>query len=96
MRLQLFDIFDNQTENFLALGAYCKHSPFFRYLVQLVTGAGVFWFYGCVSFLGLLFIAAFVPETKGKTEAEIQNHFSPSTSASSSVTAKRGDKKRKD
>jgi len=68
----------------------------YRYLVQLVTGAGVFWFYGCVSFLGLLFIAAFVPETKGKTEAEIQNHFSPSTAASSSVTAKRGDKKRKD
>ena len=54
------------------------HAISCRYLVELVTGQGVFWFYGCVSFIGLLFIAFFVPETKGKTVVEIQNHFAPS------------------
>jgi hypothetical protein len=38
---------------------------------------GVFWFYGAFTFLGLIFIIIWVPETKGKSEAEIQEHFDP-------------------
>ena len=44
-------------------------------LKSLLTPKWVFWFYGILSVLGLLFIFIFVPETKGKTEAEIQQHF---------------------
>ena len=38
---------------------------------------GVFWLYGAFSFLGLIFIVIWVPETQGKSEAEIQEHFVP-------------------
>ena len=41
----------------------------------LITPRCVFWFYGILSLLGLLFIFIFVPETKGKTEAQIQQYF---------------------
>lgn len=44
-------------------------------LKSLLTPKWVFWFYGILSVLGLLFIFIFVPETKGKTEAQIQQHF---------------------
>ena len=40
-----------------------------------ISVEGIFWLYGSISFLGLLFIAFFVPETKGKNEAQIMNHF---------------------
>jgi len=36
---------------------------------------GTFWLYGNISAVGLLFIFFFVPETKGKTEAEIREFF---------------------
>ena len=38
---------------------------------------GVFWLYGAFSLLGLAFVVIWVPETKGKSEAEIQEHFDP-------------------
>jgi hypothetical protein len=38
---------------------------------------GVFWLYAAFSFAGLVFIVLWVPETKGKSEAEIQQHFVP-------------------
>jgi len=44
-------------------------------LKSLITPKWVFWFYGILSVIGLLFIFIFVPETKGKTEAQIQQHF---------------------
>ena len=44
-------------------------------LKSLITPRGVFWLYGILNVLGLLFILIFVPETKGKTEAEIQQYF---------------------
>ena len=36
---------------------------------------GLFWVYGAISVLGILFIFATVPETKGKTEAQIRSGF---------------------
>lgn len=38
-------------------------------------GQGCFWIYSAVSFLGFVFIASAVPETSGKTEAEISMLF---------------------
>jgi hypothetical protein len=45
---------------------------------------GVFWLYGAFSFLGLIFVIIWVPETKGKSEAEIQEHFDPKPKAAAS------------
>lgn len=38
-------------------------------------GQGCFWIYSVVSFAGFIFIASAVPETSGKTEAEISMLF---------------------
>jgi facilitated trehalose transporter len=38
---------------------------------------GVFWLYGAFSLAGLVFVVIWVPETKGKSEAEIQEYFDP-------------------
>ena len=35
-----------------------------------------YWLYSAISFAGFLFIAIFVPETRGKTDQEIKNYFS--------------------
>ena len=40
-----------------------------------ITRHGTFWFFGASSVAGFIFIALFVPETKGKTEGEIQAYF---------------------
>ena len=34
-----------------------------------------YWLYSAISFLGFLFIAIFVPETRGKTDQEIKQYF---------------------
>lgn len=48
----------------------------FPYLLNSrIKGQGCFWMYSAVSFLGFLFIGVFVPETGGKTEAEISALF---------------------
>lgn len=44
-------------------------------LVRVVTTAGTFWFYGCVCAIGILFGIFFMPETKGKTPAQIEAIF---------------------
>ena len=49
----------------------------FQHLMGLIRGEGVFWLYGSFSLVGFLFILIFVPETKNKTEAEIQSLFLP-------------------
>lgn len=36
---------------------------------------GIFWLYAGVAFVGLLFVALFVPETKGKSISEIRDYF---------------------
>ena len=39
------------------------------------AGQGAFWMYSIISFVGFLFIAIFVPETRGKTEDQIKVYF---------------------
>jgi len=39
------------------------------------AGQGAFWMYSVISFIGFLFIAIFVPETRGKTEDQIKVYF---------------------
>lgn len=39
------------------------------------AGQGAFWMYSLISFVGFLFIATFVPETRGKTEDQIKVYF---------------------
>jgi len=39
------------------------------------AGQGAFWMYSAISFVGFLFIAICVPETRGKTEEEIKVYF---------------------
>ena len=43
-----------------------------------LAGAGAFWLYSVISFVGFLFIAIFVPETRGKTDQEIKQYFADS------------------
>jgi len=45
-------------------------------------GQGCFWMYSAVSFVGFIFIASAVPETSGKTEAEISMLFQKKTESS--------------
>ena len=45
------------------------------FIVIFIGLKGTFWLYGNISAVGLLFIFFFVPETKGKTEAEIREFF---------------------
>lgn len=40
-----------------------------------ITHAGVFWFYGGTSFVGILFGLFLLPETKGRTSDQIQALF---------------------
>ena len=44
----------------------------FPILNRILGAAGTFWCYGVICFAGLLFIALFIPETKGKTLEEIE------------------------
>ncbi|GAB1859078.1 Sugar transporter ERD6-like 4 [Camponotus japonicus] len=45
-------------------------------MLKLMNMHGVFLFFGIVSFIGLIFIVLFLPETKGKTLNEIEDIFS--------------------
>lgn len=44
-------------------------------LKDTIDSEGVFWLYGSISFVGLIFIVVCVPETKGKNEAELREYF---------------------
>lgn len=44
-------------------------------LLQALQAYGAFWMYGSFSVVSLLFTIAFVPETKGKSEKQIQDFF---------------------
>ena len=44
-------------------------------LKDRIGAAGLFWLYAALSACGLVFIALTVPETKGRTEAQIREFF---------------------
>lgn len=46
---------------------------------RVLTTAGVFWIYASFCFIGFLFSAFILPETKGKTPEEIQSFFTSSS-----------------
>ena len=48
----------------------------YPYLTDAASGQVAFLIYSAISFVGFLFIAIFVPETRGKTDDEIQLYFS--------------------
>jgi len=50
-----------------------------------MTEAGVFWFYSAICVVGVLFVAKFVPETKGKTLDEVEAYFQPKLSGYSRI-----------
>ncbi len=47
----------------------------YKHLMDVIRMEGIFWLYGGISLTGFLFILAFVPETKGKNEQQIQEFF---------------------
>lgn len=58
----------------------------FPLLEETLTRQGTFWLYAAISMLGFFFIAIFVPETKGKTEKEIQAYFNITTNETENAT----------
>ena len=58
--------------NWLCVFAVAKTYPD---LVNFLGTSGTFYLYGSLAVLGLVFTLIFVPETKGKTEEEIQMYF---------------------
>ncbi|XP_047530005.1 facilitated trehalose transporter Tret1-like isoform X1 [Vanessa atalanta] len=44
-------------------------------LERVLTSAGTFWMYACFCALAFFFVVFMVPETKGKSLAEIEQHF---------------------
>ncbi|XP_047985601.1 facilitated trehalose transporter Tret1-like [Leguminivora glycinivorella] len=47
----------------------------FHALETVLTSAGTFWMYACFCALAFFFVLFMVPETKGKSLAEIEEHF---------------------
>jgi SP family galactose:H+ symporter-like MFS transporter len=47
----------------------------FLILIQLLGRAGTFWLYGAVGIIALIFTYTYVPETKGRTLEEIEEHW---------------------
>lgn len=46
-----------------------------NYLQTVLTSAGTFWMYACFCAIAFFFVLFVVPETKGKSLAEIEEHF---------------------
>lgn len=51
----------------------------FESVKKAITKQGVFFLFGLFSFLSVLFVFFFLPETKGKSEEEIEAFFKPNT-----------------
>ena len=51
---------------------------FFLYFPDRISIKGIFWLYGSISFVGLIFVTIFVPENKGKNEAQLSEYFAKS------------------
>lgn len=45
------------------------------FLQHVLTSAGTFWMYACFCAVAFFFVLFMVPETKGKSLAEIEEHF---------------------
>ncbi|XP_033110238.1 solute carrier family 2, facilitated glucose transporter member 8-like isoform X2 [Anneissia japonica] len=56
------------------LSAFVVTKEFFKMSV-VMSDAGVFWFFGGVCLLSVIFVALCVPETKGRSLEEISKHF---------------------
>ncbi|ODM94284.1 Facilitated trehalose transporter Tret1 [Orchesella cincta] len=62
-----------------------KSFPLLRHEINIY---GIFWMYAGIAFIGLIFVALFVPETKGKSIREIREYFNSSVvSRKTSATA---------
>ena len=61
-----------------AKGHFYLFIIFFLYFLDRISIEGIFWLYGSISFVGLIFITIFVPETKGKNEAQLSEYFAKS------------------
>lgn len=44
-------------------------------MLETLNKHGVFYFYGAMALLGTIFVFFFLPETQGKSLAEIEQHF---------------------
>ncbi len=53
----------------------CLVSQTFPWMLEQFKGAATFWFYAVICAVALLFVALFVPETKGKTLEEIERSW---------------------
>lgn len=58
----------------------------FLSLARLITKHGAFYLYGTMAFLGLIFFALVLPETRGKSLEELENLFAPNSTRSSSTS----------
>ncbi|KAL4715347.1 hypothetical protein ACJJTC_015118 [Scirpophaga incertulas] len=58
--------------NLLSMFAVIKS---YHALESVMTSAGTFWMYSCFCVLAFMFVLFAVPETKGKSLAEIEQHF---------------------
>ncbi|XP_052899373.1 facilitated trehalose transporter Tret1-like [Anopheles moucheti] len=67
-------IFFGYTMSFIILKIYPS-------MVETIGNSNVFIFFGCLSMLGIVFVYFFLPETKGRTLEDIENHFRGSKSS---------------
>jgi len=60
-----------------AVNLFCLFSllRFFSVMADYLTFHGVFWLYSCVCFAGFWFVFLLLPETKGRSKAEIEAVF---------------------
>lgn len=61
----------------------------FLTMVSTFTLPGTYWFYGCVSYVGILVLYFVLPETEGKHLSEITDHFAGITKMDNKVKRKR-------
>jgi len=69
---------NGMTVGWVGLLSFITTYTFPYLLTSSLAGAGAFWLYSVISFVGFLFIAIFVPETRGKTDQEIKQYFAGS------------------
>ena len=53
----------------------------FDNLQKAITVHGTFWLFAGINFVGMIFVFIFVPETKGRSLEEIEEHFAGSSDA---------------
>lgn len=53
----------------------CIVTTSFPWLKNWIDFFGIFWLYAAIALVGLVFVFIYVPETKGKSSSDIQQHF---------------------